>query len=615
MDPAVGFIGGGLEVRPIRNSQLVTVSFTDRDPQLAADIANAVAEAYIQFKMNARYDTTGKAKEFLAKDVARVQAEISELQRQLQEYGVENEILGLSDGARDISEQALADLNERYTEAKSQLATAEARNISVHSAPPEALSEVVNSPLIAHLRQEQAELQRRHSQMAERFNDEWPPLQQLEEELAQVRRQLDDETESMAGRIRAIAAADYERAERNLANFEEQYEQQKREVQRVNLVAIEHANLKSQIETKRKVLSDLVARKNQTEASFRLKDTQTSNIRVVDRAATPKFPIRPRKAFNLMLSIIIGSGAGMLLALFLDHLDNTVKSEADIQRVTELAVLGHVPLTRSLKLVGEESEKKEEPTLTAQLDFASQADPRSNFSEAFRNLRTSILLATPDHPPRHIAITSCGPGEGKSTVALNLAIVLTQLGRRVLLVDADLRRPRLHETMRVSNKEGLSNFLSGNVTLESLVQETGVPELKIIISGPIPPNPSELLGSPRLQALLDRFQQEDQFDHIIFDSPPLLSVTDAAILSSLVDSTIIVIRSGDTSREELAQSDLKLKRSHANVIGAVLNAVSEESGYYYGRYRRYLYARRYYGSQPGSSDQPSSPEPPSRKAV
>jgi capsular exopolysaccharide synthesis family protein len=177
-------------------------------------------------------------------------------------------------------------------------------------------------------------------------------------------------------------------------------------------------------------------------------------------------------------------------------------------------------------------------------------------------------------------------------VALNLAIVLTQLGRRVLLVDADLRRPRMHKTLQLGNSVGVSSFLSGNATLDELIQESEIPNLRVITSGPIPPNPSELLGSPRLKTLLDRFAVEEQFDHIILDSPPVLSVTDAIILATRIDSTIVVVRSGMTSREGLAQSAARLRQSRVNVTGAVLNAVSEETGYYYGRYGRYRASRR-----------------------
>jgi capsular exopolysaccharide synthesis family protein len=600
LDPAIEFISASLGVSPVRNSYLVEVTFTDRDAQLAADVVNAIADAYQQVQLDNRYTTTGKAKEFLAKDVARVQSEIAELQRRLQAYGVEKEILSLSVGSQDISAQALADINARLTDAKGRLAAAEARLSSVRHAPPEALAEVLNSTVINHLRERYAELERLASQMGERFNPEWPPLVELNEELEKAREQLAREAEEIASKVRAVAEADHERARAEVEGLERQWETQKREVQRVNQDTIEYAGLLAEIETKQKVLGDLVERQSETETSYRLKETSTSNVHIVDRASAPSHPVSPRKLFNLALSILLGTGLGIGAAFLFDFLDNTVKSEHDVQRVAKLAVLGHIPLTRSLRVVEERAEPAED--LTHELDLASQLHPRSGFSEAFRNLRTALLLSAADHPPRYVAVTSCEPGEGKSTIALNLAIVLTQFGRRVLLVDADLRRPRLHKTLGLSNATGLSSQLSGNAPLEGLLQQTEIPDLSVTTSGPIPPNPSELLGSPGLQTLIEHFG--DRFDHILFDCPPVVSVTDAIILSDRVDSTILVVRAGSTSREALAQSLARLQRSGAHVVGTVLNAVSERSGYYYGRYGLGRGRKSYADGDPGQDDTP-----------
>jgi capsular exopolysaccharide synthesis family protein len=586
-DRATDYVQGGLDVALIRNSYLSTVSFEDRDPRLAAEVANAVADAYQQFQLDSRYNTTGQAKEFLTKDVARVRAEIGVLEQQLQAYGIEKEILALSDGTQDISEQALGDINRRCTEASARMASAEAVHQAVQQAPPEALPEVLASPIIGRLRERHAELEREHATMSERFKPGWPALDQLAEELAQARAQLGAEAETIARHVRAAAEGELAVARAEYAALERRRETQKREVQRVNEDAIDYASLKSEIETKRKVLTDLVERQSETETSYRLREAGTSNVRVVDRAEVPTYPARPNKRLNLMLSLALGLGLGVGLALFVDHLDNTIKTEQDIQRVSGLTVLGHVPLTRSLAVVGEEAGA----TTTRQLDMASHLEPRSHFSETFRNLRTSLLLATPDHPPRHVLVTSCEPGDGKSTVALNLAIVLTQQGRKVLLVDADLRRPRLHKTVGLDNAVGLSSYLSGNAAIADLAHETEIPGLRVITSGPIPPNPSELLGSPRLDALLDDYLKANGFDHLIVDSPPLLSVADSIVLSTRTDSTVVVVRAGSTRRESLTQSVVRLRQSRANVVGAVLNAVAEEKGYYYRYYRH----KRYYG--------------------
>ncbi len=599
--PSVDYVQGGVTISLIRNSYLVNVSFEDRHPRLAADVANAVADAYQRFLLDARYTTTGQAREFLTKDVARVQAEISTLESELQSYGVEKEILALSDGTRDISEEALADINRRYTEAASRLASTRARHLGLESAPPEALPEVLASPIVSHLRQRHAEIEREHTQMAERFKADWPPLAQLGEQLAQARRQLAGEAENIAVHVRAAARAAYEQARAEFAAIAEQRETQKREVQRVNHDAIDYASLKTAIETKRKVLSGLVQRESETETSYRLSQTGTSNVRVVDRAELPQWPVSPNKRLNLLLAILSGLGAGAGLALLADHLDNTIKTEQDIVRLTPIPVLGHLPLTRRTGVVAQETANGP----TCELDLASHADPRSHFVETFRNLRTSLLLAAPDHPPRHVLVTSCEPGDGKSTVALNLAIVLTQLGRRILLVDADLRRPRIHKTLALDNALGLSSYLSGNADLADVLQETAVPNLRAIPSGPIPPNPSELLGSPRLDALLE----DAGFDHLILDSPPLLSVADSIVLSARTDSTTLVVRSGSTRREALVQSARRLRQARANVTGIVLNAMPEDSDPYY---RTYWY-RRHYGAKAEPAPEQGLEQPKQRR--
>ena len=588
VEEAMAFIAGGLAIAPVRTSHLVEIRFTDRDPELARDIANAVAEAYQQFNLTSRYDTTLQASEFLTKEVARLESEVAELERQLQDHSTENELLAFSDGTSDISEQALADLNSRHVEARSRLAITQARYEALREAPSDALREVLNNPLISHLKEQYAEVERRYSQMAEKFKPGWPALSQLREELDQTQKRLEIETENIARQVVGVAKSNYEQAGAEMRNLEQQVELQKREVQRVSRDAIDFAGLKEEISTRREVLKDLVARRSQTETSGQLSGTRASNIRVVDLAETPDTPVSPRKAMNLVLSLILGLGLGVGLAVVLHFVDNTIKSEQDLERYTPgLAVLGYVPLFHPLRVVDAEGNKKA-PEKEPHPDLASHHDSRSGFAEAFKNLRTSLLLASPDHPPRRVVVTSCEPGDGKSTVALNLGIVLTQMGRRVLLMDADLRRPRIQRVVASKNEVGLSSFLTGNTTADRLIGATEVPGLDVITSGPIPPNPSELLDSPRLTDLFDELEQRGRYDHIIVDSPPALLVADGIILSTKVDATILVVRAGATRRESCVQGVARLQRARARLVGTVLNALADRPRYYYYR-KEYRY--------------------------
>ncbi len=585
LDAAVGFLAAGLEVRPVRNSQLVQIAFTDRSPDLARRIADAVAEAYLEFTYQARYGTTTMAREFLTKEVLRVQGEIGALEERLQAYGAEKEILSMDSGTQDISQQALAAINANYIEARGRLAVAEARFRAVRTADPGSLPEVLESPLIAKLKEQYAEIERKHSQMSERFRPGWPALGQLEQEMRQARERLDLETSAIARQVREAAETDYRRARAEVENLAEQVDRQKKEVQRVNLDAIQYASLKAEIETKRKVLTDLVSRQNETATSERLKDTGTSNIRIVDAAEIPKTPVRPRKMLNLLLALVLGTGLGVAAAFFLDWLDNTVKDENDIARVSGLSVLGHVPRYQALRVVEGPADA---PPTAADIDLASHADPRSAFAEAFKNLRTSLLLASPEHPPRHVVVTSCEPQDGKSTVSTNLAITLAQAGKKVLLVDADLRRPRLHRSFGASNEVGLSSLLSGNASVDEVIQELEIPGLSLVASGPVPPNPSELLGSPALRTFLAGIDDGPAFDVVVLDSPPVGSVTDPVLLSASLDVTVVVVRAGKTTREFLVHTAARLRQAHVKVAGTVLNDVTDKTGgYYYGRYRYY----------------------------
>ena len=598
---AIGFMTSGTSVEPVRNSKLVRVTFRDRDAALCADAANAVAEAYEQFNTDARFTTTNQAREFLTKQVARLQADIAAEERTLQEYGTKKEILALSNGTQDISEKALGDFNAKYVDARGRLAMAQARHDAVSKGVPDSLPEVLSSPLITDLKKQHAEVERRHSQMAERFKPDWPPLQQLQQELDGAKERLRIETESIARQVRSVAKADLAKVQDEVANLSRQVDSQKGEVQRVGRDAIQYASLKSEIDTKRKMLADLLSRQSEAETSSALKDTRATNMRIVDRAEVPPAPYKPNTLLNLALSLVFGLGLGAVAAMLLNYLDNTVKSEVDIQRYAGIPALGFVPLYQPLRVVANADAPADTAAHPSQYDadVACHADPRSSFAEAFKSLRTAFLLASPERPPRRVVFTSCEPLEGKSTVSTNLAIALTQLGRKVVMIDADLRRPRLQKVFAVPNDVGLSSYLSGNASADDVLQDSGIPNLGVITSGPIPPNPSELLSSPTLETLLEALEVLGPYDHVFFDSPPLLQMADAVLLADRMDATIVVAREGHTVHHALAQGVKRLRQSRSRILGAVLNAVVERTGSYY--YYRYKY-RYHDDTQAGTAE-------------
>lgn len=596
---AIRFVQERLHVNPIRNSHLVKVSILDSDAALAARISNGIATAYQDFQADKRFDLTDKARAFLEADVERVRRELEQAEGRLQGMARERDYVPFGDGTTTIGEQALASLNARHAEAQARLAAAEGRLAAVRDAPDDALPEVLQNDLVQRLRDKRAALERDAARLEERFGPDWPDLRQVREELSRASRQLAEEEARIADRVRGSAETRYEELRAEVAALARERETQKRRVQQLNADSIAYGSLRSEVEAKRETLRALTARKSETETSAQLRTSGTSNIRVVDEARVPSKPVSPNVPVNLIVGAMLGIAAGVGLALAVHSLDNTIKSEEDLRRFADLPSLAHVPATRTLRALPAGSGSDADPSDS--FDLGSHYAPKSEFAESFRSLRTSLLLAVPDHPPRHVVVTSSAPSEGKSTVSMNLAIVLTQLGRRVLLIDADLRRARLHASFGLPPGAGLSSYLSGNADFDELPRETDVPGLSLITSGPIPPNPSELLGSPRLAELLRQAIEEARFDHVIIDSAPLLSVADSLVLASRADATLLVVRARTTTGEAVARARAHLGRAHAHVVGAVLNALEDSDRFaYYGRY----YGP--YGSQEAAAREPGA---------
>jgi capsular exopolysaccharide synthesis family protein len=329
-------------------------------------------------------------------------------------------------------------------------------------------------------------------------------------------------------------------------------------------------------------------RQNEMALTTRLKDLDatSSNVRVVDRARPASAPFRPNKKLNLLLGLVVGLGLGIGAALFLDYIDNTIGSAAEIDRLVKLPVLAVIPHHGA---AGGLPGRRTEPSLAENVDLVTHRDRRAAASEAYRELRTGILLSNPGHPPRQIMVTSALPEDGKSSTVLNLAVVLAQSGRRVLLVDADLRRPRLHRVFGLDAERGLSSLLSGlEADPVALAERTSVEGLDVLVSGPVPPDPSELLDSPTFAQMGARLLSAG-YDHVLYDSPPALAVADPVIVASVVEAAILVCRAGRTPRESLVRAVQKFAQAGTKPIGIVLNDLdAARHGYgtyaYYGRY-------------------------------
>jgi capsular exopolysaccharide synthesis family protein len=573
---------GQLEISPIRNSHLVQVSWVAPDAVLASEVANALVEAYIGFNIESAHSTSDQATEFLVGQVANLKREIATLEEQLQGYGESKRIVSVGDDS-NITLKALSDIASRRTQAQTVLAEKEAAYRSALATPSAALPQVVASDLIARLKQERASLEAEYSEKSRLFKDDWPGMQQLRSKLEQSQARLDTETEDIGTNVRRGAESAFHQAQAEVRALTALLSGQEGQAQTLKRNAVEFKSIQSEVDKKRETLNALMARQNEMALTTRLSDLDatSSNIRVVDRARPSPAPFRPNKKLNLALALAVGLGLGIAAALFLDYLDNTIGGPAEIERVAHLPVLAVVPHYKGARAAV--------PDLAPSVDLVAHRERGSAASEAYRELRTAILLSNPGRPPQRIMVTSALPEDGKSSTAINLAIVLAQSGRRVLLVDADLRRPRLHRVFGQANERGLSTILSGLETdLAAVIRPTVVDQLDLLVSGPVPPNPSELLDSPVFVETGRRLLASG-YDHVVFDSPPALAVADPVIVAAAVETTILVARAGRTPRESLKRAVEKFAQAGVRPIGVVLNDLDpgrHSYASYYGTYGR-----------------------------
>ncbi len=580
-----------LEVLPITYSYLVDIAWAHQDPRFAAEVTNAVADAYIHFSLKSNFSMTDGAREFLVTQIETLKKEIEAIEERLQEYAEAKNIFSI-DESNNLTLGALEDISEQRTVAETALARAEAAHSAVAGAAAESLPEVMESELIGRLRAEYASHEAQYSEKSRVFGNDWPGMQTLTSKLEQSRRRLELETTHIAEQVRAASAAEFARARSEVSHLDRLLKQHEQAAQRLKRDAVEYANLHSEVLKKRESLGALLSRQNEMALSTRLQELEStsSNIRIVERAQPPAVPYRPRTTLNLMVGLMLGLTLGFALAFTLDYVDNTITSPEELESLLSVPVLAVIPRHGTQDATRVRVRRK--PAVAAEsFDLITHEDGRAWASEAYRGLRTSILLSNPGRPPRRIVITSAVPQEGKTATTLNLGIVLAQLGRRVVLVDTDLRRPRLHLALRVSERVGTSTFLSGLEKDSSrLVVPTNVEHLFFIPSGPIPPNPSELLNSP-VFARLGNELLEQGFDHILFDSPPVLSVSDPVIVSTVADTCIVVVRAGSTPRQSVLVAVERLKQAVGGPLGVVLNRFDAErqgSGY-----DRYEYDERY----------------------
>lgn len=592
--PILGAFLGGLTVRRVPNSRLLEVRFESTDAQLAARIVNAHVENFIEQNFRSRYEATTQASNWLGRqlDELRIRVEKSEDARLA--YEREHQIWTI-DEKQNITTQKLADLSKELTLAQAERIQKESNNQLARTGAVDAIPAVRDSPSLRELEARQNELQTQYSEALQQFGPNYPRVQRLEAQRAEIGQIVAAEKQNILARIEI----EYRAAKGREALLVQALEKQKGESNHLAQKLVQYNILKREAETNKQLYEGLLQKLKEANISAGLR---ASNVRVVDPALVSPSPIRPNKRRNVLLAVLVGLVGGVGLAFLREYLDNTVKTPHDVEFSTSLPSLTVVPAFATVNGRGRMPKLLKGPAASGseRVELVSHERPQSQISEAFRALRTSLLLSQADHPPQVILVTSALPREGKTTAAVNLAVTLAQLGDRTLLVDADLRKPGVSKLLSLSDGKhaGLSTYLAGVSSLDLVtIPHPRISNLAAIPTGPLPPNPADLLTSKRMREGIATLRGEYKF--IVLDSPPIMAATDAVILSVLCDGVLLVARSGETPRQALARTRDLLVGVRSRLLGVILNAVDFSGPQSYYSYSYYPYD--YYGAEKGKS--------------
>jgi capsular exopolysaccharide synthesis family protein len=593
--PALGGFLGNLSVRRVPNSRLLDVTFSATDPQMAAKAVNAHIANYIEQNFTSKYEATTMASNWLARQLDDLKAKVERSEEASINYERANQIWTI-DEKQDVTTQKLADINRELTGAQADRISKEAVYQSAMAGNYDAIPAVRDSTMIQDLQKQQSLLDAQYTEALNQYGPKFPRVLRLQEQNKALTESVTKEKLNIANQVEA----EYRGARQRELLLNQALDEQKKETGAMADRMVQYNILKRDAEANKQLYDGLQQKLKEAGISAGLR---SSNIRVVDPALVPKTPSKPQKSRNISLAILVGLVGGIGLALLREYLDNTVKNPDDIENLARLPSLAVVPsfadgagttnkgrLPKLLK--GQGTGARE-----GRVELVSHLQPQSQISEAFRALRTSLLLSQADRPPQVILMTSALPREGKTTAAANLAVTLAQLGDRTLLVDGDLRKPGVSRAMSMSGSKyaGLSSYLAGVSTLDLItVQHPGISNLSIIPTGPVPPNPADLLSSHRLSDMVVELRRRYKF--VVIDSPPIMAATDAVILSVLADGVLMVVRSGETPKEAFTRTCDLLTSVKSRILGVVLNAVDAGSPDYYYSYRYYPYSYGGYGS-------------------
>jgi polysaccharide biosynthesis transport protein len=596
--PELGAFLGSLGVKRVPNSRLMDISFESTSPELAAQVVNAHIRNYIDQNRRSHYDATTAATTWLTDQLDELKIKVKNSEDARLDYERKNQIWELDD-KQNITTQRLTEISRQLIDAQSERMKKQSLYDYAKAGDADLVPQIRDNVGVQELLHRRTETSSQFAEALNQYGPNFPKVQRLQSQLKEIDQNLDRERRAAVARL----GSEFHESQQREELLSHTLDQQKTEANLMSERMVQYNILKRDAEADKALYDGLLTKLKEAGISAAL---QSSNIRVVDPAMIPSFPSRPAKARNVALAFLVGLVGGVGLALLREYMDNTVKTPDDIETLARLPSLAVVPAFDDSN--GDGPRRK---TLTdaignghsRHVELVAQHLPKSQMSEAFRALRTALLLSQAGKPPQVILVTSALPREGKTTAAANLAVTLAQLGDRTLLIDADLRKPGVGRLLNMNGGKyaGLSSYLAGVSSLDLVtVQHPAIPNLSAIPTGPLPPNPADLLSSHRLADAIAELRTKFKF--IVIDTPPVMAATDAVILSVQADGVVLVVRSGETPKEAFSRTRDLLVSVKCNLLGVVLNAVNSSAPDYYYSYRYYPYAYGY-GAQE-SKDHP-----------
>jgi len=601
--PYVNNILSGLKVDPVKEARgyyketrLIDIKFSHPVPDVTSKVVNAIAETYVFSNLEKRTEANSTTGDFLQKRIAELQQQIRTSEERLANYAKNNQIISLDPNQNTVVER-LAGLNQQLLQAENDRKTAEAAyNAAKGPDAADALVEDGAKPT-NDLEAKLGELRQKRALLLVDATEEAPEVKEVDQQIKELDSQLKDLRSRKSATLLTNLNTRYQQALEREQSLRKAFEQQRAETLSQNEAAINYRIIQQEIETNKSLLNGLLSRARENDVVMAGKP---NNISIVDYALTPDTPVGPNRARTVIAAFFLSIGLGLGLALFFEYLDDTVHSTEEVERVLHLPALAVIPSVGNAArrrvlpgISGSTALQKQNGNGNGNSELLMNVDSRSPLAEAYRHLRTSVLLSTAGRTPKSLLVTSSLPGEGKTTTAVNTAISLAQTGASVVIIDADMRRPRLQTIFDMQGQQGLSSILSSDASEDemlSMVRSDEESGLSVLTSGPIPPNPAELLGSDQMHRLLAVLQAK--YTHVVIDSPPVSSFTDGVLISTMVDGVLLVVHGGKSSRHIVRRSKQLLNDVGAKIFGVVLNNINLQSHDYY--YYQTYYGQKYY---------------------